>query len=153
MPYLAPEQVLREFSRYALAEIRPALADDEEFIRGQVGSLASTLRFLAAELEGFERAVETQRTSLLEALDEAAAAVSDETVEAAIADARDRVAGADGTPREIEATVLAAADEVLAAIDELPDDAARPAREPLYTFLDARVTAQLELLGRPADDG
>jgi hypothetical protein len=153
MPYLKPKRVLREFSRYTLEEVRPALKEDEEFMRGQVGSMASTLRFLAGELEGVDDAVATQRSSLLDALADARDAVNDPEVEGTLTDARARVADADGTPREIEQTVLAAADDALAAVDALDGEGARAARAPLYEFLDDRLDAQLGLLGRPTDDG
>jgi len=153
MPYLEPELVLREFSRYAIEEIRPAIAEDEEFMRGQVGSFASTLRFLAGELEGIDGAVAAQRASLLEALETAQDAVDDPEVSGTLADAHGRVNDADGQPREVEETLLAAADDALAAVDGLDDAAAREAREPLYGFLDDRLDAQLQLLGRSNDDG
>lgn len=151
MPYLEPALVLRAFSRYAIEEVRPALRE-EEFVRAQVGSMASTLRFLAGELEGVDGAVATQRASLGEALAAAREAVDDPGVEAALADAHERVTDADGRPREIERTLLSAADDALAAVDTL-DEGAREARAPLYAFLDDRVEAQLRMLGRPADDG
>lgn len=153
MPYLEPERVLREFSRYALSEVRPALADDEQFVRGQVGSMASTLRFLAGELEGVDDAVDAQRIALEAALAEAGAVVTDDDAEATIADARDRIAAAEGRPRDVERTLLDAADDALAALADLSDDDAREARTSLYRFLDARLEAQHRLLGRPEDDG
>lgn len=153
MPYLEPERVLREFSRYALSEVRPALADDEQFVRGQVGSMASTLRFLAGELEGVDDAVDAQRAALEAALAEAGAVVTDDDAEATIADARERVAAAEGGPRDVERTLLDAADDALAALAALSEADAREARASLYRFLDARLEAQHRLLGRPGDDG
>lgn len=152
MPYLEPDQVLREFSRYALSEVRPALKEDEQFMQGQVGSMASTLRFLADELEAFDEALVAQRATLEAALADARAVVDDTDAGAALADAHERVETADGDPREVERTLLAAADDALDALDDLPEETAREAREPLYEFLDERVEAQLGLLGRP-DDG
>jgi hypothetical protein len=153
MPYLDPAEILREFSGYAATEIRPAIAEDEEFMRGQVGSMASTLRFLAGELEGMDEAVDAQRASLLEALAETVDVVDDpETVER-LDSLREDVEGPTGDPRAVEATVLEAADEALALVDDLDEPIAREAREPLYTFLDDRLDAQLRLLGRPPDDG
>lgn len=153
MPYLEPAQILREFSSYAATEIRPAIADDEEFMRGQVGSLASTLRFVAGELEGMDQAVAAQRASLLEALAETIDVVEDpETVER-LDSLRGDIEDATDDPREIEEIVLAAADEALALVDDLDEPIAREARNPLYEFLDDRLEAQLRLLGRPPDDG
>lgn len=151
MPYLEPAAILREFSGFAATEVRPALAEDEEFVRGQVGSMASTLRFLADELEGFEAGVATQRSSLLDALSDSRTAIDDPAVEATLRDVGCRVRDADGRPREVERTLLEAADDALAAVDDL--EAPREARAPLYDFLDARLEAQLQLLGRPADGG
>lgn len=153
MPYLEPEQVLREFSRYTLEEIRPAMKEDEEFMRGQAGSMASTLRFLAGELEGVDDAVAGQQASLLDALEAAQDAVDDPEVTGTLADAHGRVADADGRPREVERTVLAAAEDAFDAVDGLDDEQARAARAPLYEFLDDRLDAQLGMLGRPTDDG
>jgi hypothetical protein len=152
MPYLEPEHVLRELSSYAAREIRPAIAEDEAFMRGQVGSMASTLRFLAGELEGMDSAVAAQRASLLDALEEAAA-VADDPAAGELADLRETVESADGDPRAVEATVLGAAEEALALVDDLDESVAREARDPLYAFLDDRLSAQLRLLGRPAGDG
>jgi hypothetical protein len=153
MPYLDPALVLRELSGYAATEIRPAVADDEAFVRGQVGSMASTLRFLACELEGMEAAVSTQRESLLDALATAEVVVEDPQVTSTFEDAADRVAAADGQSRNVENVLLEAADDALAAVDTLEGERAREARAPLYEFLQDRLTAQLRLLGRPAPDG
>lgn len=153
MPYLEPADVLREFSRYALEEIRPALKEDEQFMRGQVGSMASTLRFLAGELDAMDEAVASQRQSLESALAEAEDRVSDPEVREAVVAARERVEGAGADARETERVLLDAANDALAAIDDLDDEAARAARAPVYDFLDTRLETQLHLLGRPADDG
>lgn len=153
MPYLEPENVLREFSRYSLEEIRPALKEDEQFMRGQVGSMASTLRFLAGELDGMDDAVAQQRQSLEAALAVAEDEIPDGTVAATVADARERVADTGSDARETERILIDAADDALAAIDELEEEAARHARVPIYEFLDTRLETQLRLLGRPADDG
>lgn len=153
VPYLDPSRVLREFSRYATSEIRPAVADDEAFVRGQVGSMASTLRFLAGELDGMDAAVATQRESLLEALAAAQEPVEDPEVTETLVRATERVANADGSPRDVEAVLLEVADDALAAVDALDDETAREARSPLYEFLETRLDAQLRLLGRPPADG
>ena len=151
MPYLHPERILEEFSSYAVEAVRPAIPADEAFMRGQVGSMASTMRFLAAELAGVDDAVADQRASLLSALADAEGAVDDPAVRETLADARRRVAESAGRPREVERVLLSAADEALGAVDSLDEPAAREARAPLYRFLDDRLDAQLGLLGRPAD--
>jgi hypothetical protein len=149
MPYLRPETVLEEFSGFTLSTVRPAIAEDEEFVRGQTGSMASTLRFLASELEAREAMVDEQERALREALDVVTERTADtpaaEAVEAAVADVD---AAPDGV-REREGVLLEAADDVLAAVDtHLEGDAARRARRPVYDFLDTRTEGQLRMLGR-----
>lgn len=149
MPYLRPETVLEEFSGFTLSTVRPAIAEDEEFVRGQTGSMASTLRFLADELEAREAMVDEQERALREALDVVTERTADtpaaEAVEAAVADVDD----APGGVREREGVLLEAADDVLAAVDtHLEGDAARRARRPVYDFLDTRTEGQLRMLGR-----
>lgn len=142
---------MAEFARFAVDDVRPALPDDEAFMRGQVGSMASTLRFLATELAEVDDAVAAQRASLLSALADAEEAVDDPTVRETLVCARRRVSGGSGRPREVERLVLSAADEALEAVETLDEPAARRARAPLYRFLDDRVDAQLGLLGKPTD--
>ena len=151
MPYLEPERILEAFSRYAVGSVRPAIPDDEAFMQGQVGSMASTMRFLAAEVAGADEAVAAQRASLLSALDDAVGTVDDPAVRETLADARRRAAESAGRPRAVEQVLLSAADEALEAVDALEGPAAREARAPLYRFLDDRLDAQLGLLGRPTD--
>lgn len=149
MPHLRPEEVLERFSGFTLSTLRPAVPEEEAFVRGQAGSMASTLRFLAGELEARERVVAEQRDRLEEALAGTAARVEDENedVAATIRRLRDRVDGIDGTVRERETAVLEVTDEALAAVDSLDDPAARRARRPLYGVLDARIAGQLRMLG------
>lgn len=154
MPYLRPETVLEEFSGLTLSTVRPAIREDEEFVRGQTGSMASTLRFLAGELEAREAMVDEQERALREALDAVAERAADtpleNAVDAAVADlddAPDRV-------RERESALLEAADQVLAAIDtHLGGETARQAREPVYDFLDTRIEGQLRMLGGEPREG
>jgi len=149
MPYLRPETVLEEFSGFTLSTVRPAIREDEEFVRGQTGSMASTLRFLASELEAREAMVDEQERALREALDAVAETTADgsvgETVEevvAALDDAPDGLV-------EREELLLGAADDVLAALDtHLDGERAREARQPMYDFLDTRTEGQLRMLGR-----
>lgn len=158
MPYLDPSHVLREFSSFAREEIRPALADDERFVAAQVGSMASTLQYLAAELDAGGEAVATQREALGDALDDAADVLRNadadgaEAAFAAVTDAQQRVAELGDDTREAEDELLDAADEALAAIDGLEDETAKAARRPLYAFLDARLETHLRMLGREPDD-
>ena len=156
MPYLRPETVLEEFSGFTLSTVRPAIHEDEEFVRGQTGSMASTLRFLASELEAREAMVDEQERTLREALDAVTERTADtpaaEAVEAVVADIDDAPDGV----REREEALLEAADDVLAAVDvHLEGDAARRARRPVYDFLDTRTEGQLRMLGREpeSEDG
>jgi len=149
MPYLRPETVLEEFSGFTLSTVRPALREDEEFVRGQTGSMASTLRFLAGELEARAAMVDEQEHTLRAALDAVADAAADtpvaDAVDGAVADLDD----APDTAREREGTLLEVADDVLAAVDTHLDEArAREARRPMYDFLDTRTGGQLRMLGR-----
>jgi len=133
------------------SEVRPAI--DDEFVSGQVGSMSSTLSYLAQELRQKGAVTERQREVLEAGLREVAAECEDETVRERAGAARERVAEAAGDdPNELEATLVQAANEVLDAInDELDGAAASAAREPLYEFLRVRVEGQLELLGRDAE--
>lgn len=154
MPYLRPETVLEEFSGFTLSTVRPAIREDEEFVRGQTGSMASTLRFLAGELEAREAMVDEQERALREALDAVAERTADtpvaEAVEAAVTDVDD----APGGVREREGALLEAADDVLASVDtHLDGEHAREARQPMYDFLDTRTAGQLRMLGRESEEG
>lgn len=158
MPYLDPSHVLRQFSTFAREEVRPALADDQRFVAAQVGSMASTLQYLAAELDAGDEAVATQREALTAALEDAANVLRNadvdgtEAVFAAVTDAQQRVAELDDDTREAEDELLDAADEALAAIDGLDGETAKAARRPLYAFLDARLETHLRMLGRDDDE-
>lgn len=151
MPYLEPECVLEEFAEFAIDDVRPALDEDEAFVHGQVGSMASTLRFLASELAGREDAVATQKSALEEALTEASQTVADPGVREVLADALDSVTQTSGRPSAVEPLLLEVADEAFEAVDTLEEPAAREARAPLYRFLDERLEAQFAVLGRSTD--
>lgn len=171
MPYLQPDEVLSRFAEFSRHDVRAALPDGESFVHAQVGSMASTLDFLSGELAGASPALDRQEEALREALDdvEAELGAPDDTeavhgapdveraVEGALNDARRRLAAAPNadTPtgiREREDELLAACDDVLDAIDGVPEPRDRKLRRPLYGFLDARVATQLRLLGRHAGE-
>lgn len=164
MPYLRPDEVLTRFAAFARRDVREALTDDEvSFMRGQVGSMASTLDFLAGELQGMNPALDRQEAALLDALDAVEStledgAVDDEAVLDAVAAARTQIADAPvaetpATLRERETALLEACETVLDAVDDCDlDDDARSLRQPLYGFLDTRLDAQLRLLGREVAD-
>jgi len=150
MPYLKPEETMRGFSEFVLKEVRPRIED--EFVRAQLGSMSSTLRFVSGEIQGMDEAVEAQRQTLVASLDGVETAVdeSEEEVLESVEEARERVDdAADAGTRELEEALLAACEDVLQTIDdELDGDNAKRARRPLYDFLDVRVESQLRMCGR-----
>lgn len=159
MPYLHPELVLGRFSSFTRGEVRPAIVGDgDEFLEAQVGSMSSTLDFLSKELDGMRDAVEAQHEALCEALDGADEALDgvDATapdVRTALEDGRDRLADPPADVYDHEELLLEVSADALAAVEAgLDGEAARAVRDPLYGFLDVRVTAQLEMLGRESDD-
>jgi hypothetical protein len=159
MPYLDPSTVLERFSRFAITAVRPVLPDDEEFVAGQVGSMASTLQFLSGELATSEDAVDRQERALDAAIPDVEAVIDERdltapTLRGALTDARSAVESG-GDVRAREGTVLEATDELLAAIEsELAGEDARAARRPLYGVLDVRLDAQHAMLGRDTgEDG
>jgi len=148
MSYLKPEKTARRFSKFVLEEVRPRVED--EFVRAQLGSMASTLRFMSGEIQGMDEAVEAQRGTFAAALDgvEAAVGENEEKVLESVEDARESVDEDVGT-RELEESLLVACENILQAIDdELEGDEARRARGPLYDFLDVRIESQLRMCGR-----
>lgn len=158
MPYLDPSTVLERFSRFAIAEIRPVLPDDEAFVAGQVGSMASTLQFLSGELATNETAVERQERALDTAIEAVETVLDDRDLTApalreAIRDASEATESG-GDVRTRETACLEATDDLLAAIDrDLADEDARAARRPLYDVLDARLDAHHAMLGRETGAG
>lgn len=175
MPYLRPDRVLSKFSRFVSDDVREALPSEERFLRGQLGSMASTMEFLGGELTGKAHALGEQEAALEAALDETAAELETigselesagetdpdghrESVEMALSKARDRISDAPvpqspETTIEKEAVLTNACENVLASIDDLPDEHARRLRKPLFGFLDTRVDGQLRLLGREDESG
>lgn len=159
MPYLDPELILDRFATFTREDVRPAVeSGGDEFVHAQVGSMASTLQFLAGEVGGRETAVRAQRRALIDRLNELEAVlerndVDSTAVRAAVDGARDDIAAADGSAGDVEETLLTAADDVLTAIDrELDGERAAIARRPMYDFLRTRVDRQLRLLGREGEE-
>jgi hypothetical protein len=153
MPYLKPEHVLQQFASYLSDDIRHAVADDEKFVQAQVGSMSSSLNFLAKEFGGMRVAINTQKRQLDSSLAAVERQLDDESADAVVAaidEARSELTQADGTSaRDLEQTVTAAATTALSAInEELDEERARQARQPLYEFLETRVQTQLDVLGR-----
>ena len=159
MPYLHPKLVLRRFSAFTREEVRPSVVGDgDEFLEAQVGSMSSTLDFLSKELGGMRDAVESQHEALLEALAGAEQALADTDAEApevrtVIEEGRERLTDPPADVYDHEEFLLDVGSDALAAVEaELDGEAARAVRDPLYGFLHARVTAQLEMLGRESDE-
>jgi len=159
MPYLKPEDALERLSGFTRDEIRTGIADDREFLKDQAGSMSSTLRFLAQEIEMREAVVEEQHETLLSSLDAVERMLGEvdteggATVQASVTDARARIESVDTfNVYALEQELLTACNEVLDAIEaELDGQAARCVRRPLYDYIDTRLRLQLEILGRSSD--
>lgn len=157
MPHLDPELILERFATFMRSEVRPAVSE-EDFVHAQVGSMASTLQFLAGEVRERETAVETQKQELIECFDRLESLLDREGIESArirneLESAREEVAALDGPTRDTEETILTVADDLLGVIDtELKPDRAETVREPLYDFLWTRVETQLHMLGREGEE-
>ncbi len=159
MPYLHPELVLRRFSAFAREAVRPSVVGDgDEFLEAQVGSMSSTLGFLSKELGGMRDAIDVQHEVLLEALEGAERALDGIDTEApevrtVVEDGRTRLADPPADVYDHEELLLEVSSDALGAVEAALDgEAASAVRDPLYEFLHVRVTTQLEMLGRKADD-
>jgi hypothetical protein len=157
MPYLKPEDALARISGFTRDELRPGIAEDREFLRDQAGSMSSTLRFLAREIEMREDVVreqaETLEASLIMARKELADIDGADAVRAAVDDALAVVQSLETLDiYERERAILDACNDVLAVIQsELIGDDARRVRRPLYDFIDTRLQLQLEILGQSSN--
>jgi hypothetical protein len=150
MPHTDPELLLERFSGFLYRDVRSTIEEDQ-LLHAQLGSLSSTLRLLAKELEHYGSDIETQRVAFERALERVDDRVdTDQTIASAIDDARNRL---DAVPeyelREKERTILAEASRLLETIeDECCADRAGELRAPLYAFVKERTATQLETLGR-----
>lgn len=159
MPYLKPENALERISGFTRKEIRGGIAADREFLKDQAGSMSSTLRFMAREIEMREDVVEEQFETFLTSLDTVERALAEvnhdraPAVEAAVADAHDRIDSLDTLDVYArEQALLVACNDVLDAIErDLDGDAARRIRRPIYDFIDTRLQLQLQILGRSGE--
>jgi hypothetical protein len=157
MPYLKPEDALARISGFTRDELRPGIAEDREFLRDQAGSMSSTLRFLAREIEMREDVVqeqaETLEASLIMARKELADIDGADAVRAAVDDALAVVQSLETLDTyECERAILNACNDVLAVIQsDLMGDDARRVRRPLYDFIDTRLQLQLEILGQSSN--
>lgn len=150
MPHTDPELLLERFSGFLYSDVRSAIGEDQ-LLHAQLGSLSSTLGFLAKELEHYGSDIETQRAAFERALDQMDDLVDNEqAVASAITDARSRI---NDVPeyelREEERTILAEVSRLLETIeDECPADRGGELRAPLYAFMKERTDTRLETLGR-----
>ncbi|THE64034.1 hypothetical protein D8Y22_15020 [Salinadaptatus halalkaliphilus] len=148
MPHLEPAQVIEQFASFLQDDVRAEI--DDEFVEGQVGSMSSTMRYLATQLRQQRAVTRRQRAALLEALEAVERDCEESAVTDAAADARERIehaSEADGD--DLEPVLVSTCNDVLDTINaELEGDAANEARKPLYDFLRVRVEGQLEMLGR-----
>lgn len=153
-----PSVVLERFARFVSDEVQPTVRDDQ-ILYQQVGSMANSLHFLAAEIRDKPGRINEQRRRLLATLEEVTAAVETSGTpaplfEETVTQVRNRLEEleSDLDPYEQERVLLAAADEVLeAAHERLDDDAAHAARRPLHEYLRQWTRMRLSALGR--DDG
>lgn len=149
MPHLQPAQVIEQFASFLQEDVRAEI--DDEFVDGQVGSMSSTMRYLAAQLRQQSEITRRQRDSLLEALDTVERDCESIAVADAASDARERIEASDADGKKLESLLVSACNDVLDEITaELEGDDARAARDPLYEFLRVRVEGQLQMLGRDA---
>ena len=153
MPYLQPEVALDRIAGFTRNEIRSGIKDDREFLQSQAGSMSSTLRFLAREIEYREEAIAHQRAVLDDALTTVATDASEMGAEAVREAASDASSSLEGLETmdvyAVEQELLDAANDVLAVIDgSVDDEQACRLREPLYEFIECRLDEQLKMLGR-----
>ncbi|PGF17690.1 hypothetical protein CP556_17365 [Natrinema sp. CBA1119] len=151
MPHLNPERVLERFSTFLQEDVRAEI--DDEFIDGQVGSMSSTLSYLASELRLKREMTIRQRQALVDGLETVTRNCDDLAVSEAAERGRERIAEAQtGDTTELESVLIETCNDVLETInEELAGSNARDARAPLYEFLRVRVDSQLAMLGRDSD--
>lgn len=115
--------------------------------------MASTLQFLSIEIDKEPEALERQRGSLLNSLDNIEGEVQNPPVFETTRTTKEHITNcsSDG-PGELEASLLEGCNNVLSVIDkELEGEAAARARQPLYEFLDTRVQSQLDMMRRRSE--
>lgn len=153
-----PSMVLERFALFVSDEVQPTVRDDQ-ILHQQVGSMANSLHFLAAEIRDKPGRIDQQHQRLLATLEEVIVAVEASGATApsfreTVTQVRNRLEELepDLDPYEQERALLAATDEVLEAADErLDGDAAHAARGPLHEYLRQWTQMRLSALGR--EDG
>lgn len=152
MPFADHATLIDELAAFLKEDVRAAIPEDEAFVRAQIGSAASTMRFLSKELAELGIAIETQEAAFEDALASLESSTQDDTeFGAQVATARaefESLPTATGPRalREREQQFLAVVEALLEAAEDLPPERARDVRQPLYDVLDTRVDAQLAML-------
>lgn len=159
MTYVSPSVVLERLSEFSSGTIVEAIGEEsttEEstFVRAQVGSMSSTLGFLAREVEHRDESVRRQRRALLDALDDLEE-FADDGAGTFVADRRDAVEAVEPTLGNLE-DVRAVLRETLGELQHAVDDGTfgedtPAARTVLYDLFETRVESQLRVLGRESD--
>lgn len=150
-----PSVVLERFSRFVSKEVQPAVSDDQ-ILYEQVGAMANSIHFLAAELQGRSPRITEQRRRLSTTLEEVERAVRASGSDGrsfldAVENARERIGelGPDDDLYDQKRAMLEVVDDVLASADETLDgDALDAARGPLHEYLEQWTEAQLSALGQ-----
>lgn len=153
MPYLPPSVVLGRVSEFTADTLVESVGQESEFMRAQVGSMSSTLGFLARETAHRDEAILERRTALLDALDELESlgrGPADSFVTAQ-REAIEAVEPTMGNTDEVESTVRESLGALQRAVTDGTFDPDTPtARGILYDLFETRVESQLRVLGRDA---
>ncbi len=151
MPYVPPSTVLGRLSEFTADTVVDAIGEESTFVRAQVGSMSSTLGFLAREVEHRDESILERRRALLDALDELEG-VGGAAADAFVADQRERVEAVEpviGNADDVETAVRETLGELQRAVDDGTFGAETPeARARLYELFEHRVESQLHVLGR-----
>jgi hypothetical protein len=151
MPYVPPSTVLGRLSEFTADTVVDAIGEESTFVRAQVGSMSSTLGFLAREVEHRDESILERRRALLDALDELEG-VGGAAADAFVADQRERVEAVEpviGNADDVETAVRETLGELQRAVDDGTFGAETPeARARLYDLFEHRVESQLHVLGR-----
>jgi hypothetical protein len=151
MTYVPPSVVLERLSEFTAETVVDAIGQESAFVRAQVGSMSSTLGFLAREVERRDEAVLEQRRATLEAL-RTLEGLDADAVEAFVADQRETIESTDpalGNTEPVRRSLREVLEAIRAAVEDgrFGDDTPE-ARAVLYDLFETRVDSQLRVLGR-----
>jgi len=150
MPYVPPSVVLRRLSEFTADTVVGAIGEESTFVRAQVGSMSSTLGFLAHEVERRDEAVLEQRRATLEAL-KTLESLEGDAVEAFVVDQRKAIESTDpalGNTEAVRSSLREVLEAIRAAVEDDRFDDTAAARAVLYDLFETRVDSQLRMLGR-----